>query len=281
MKQLIYGLVLGLAASVITAGGARAEWPGLDPNYEATWDKIQRTGKLVVGCVPNPPFASVDPATNDWKGLHVKMAADLANELGVDWECETTTWGNAALAIQSGKVDTVLTLSATPQRAKAITFAGPTYTQSYMMVTGTGIEAKDTWEEYDTPDMRVAVVTGTSNEQLADQLLPNATKVKLAPNSSPSLAVTSGRADAYLSSLFTGMIALGKNPNIGGLSIPEPAAQTSSYVGMRNEPDRRFSDFVHWWGEWNRENGKIEDWFRESLIEFGVAEEVMPDDFKM
>ncbi|MEQ8923398.1 MAG: transporter substrate-binding domain-containing protein, partial [Roseovarius sp.] len=245
-------------------------------------DKVMRTGKLMVGCVPNPPFASVDPSSSEWKGLHVKMASDLAEQMGVEWECVNTTWGNAALAIQTGKVDVVMTLSATPARAKAITFAGPVYQQSYMMVYGQNVEPKQTWTEYDNPDLRVAIVTGTSNEQLADSLMPNATKVKLAPNSSPSLAVTSGRADAYLSSLFTGMIALGKNPNIGGLSIPEPAATTLAYAGMRNEPDRRFTDFVGWWAEWNRNNGTIENWFRDALVnDFGVPSDMMPDDFKM
>ena len=86
MKRMIASLVVAVTALVATPNLSHAQWMGADPDYEPTWDKVMRTGKLMVGCVPNPPFASVDPSSSEWKGLHVKMASDLAEQMGVEWE---------------------------------------------------------------------------------------------------------------------------------------------------------------------------------------------------
>lgn len=262
-----------------TALPARAAWVGNDPAYQPAWDRIKSEGVLKVGCPSEQPYAGQDPATKEWSGFHIEMAKDVARLLGVKWECVPITWDNSALAIQSGRVDLVFTLSATPQRAMAMAFAGPVYMQSYMMVNRPGF-AQTTWEDYNKPEVRVAVAGGSSNEVILDLVAPKATKVRLGGGGAPVMAVSSGRADAFLSSMISGVVARGKNPGVGDITVPTPTRAFPGYVGLRQEPDQRLRDFLQAWAEWNRLNGQTEKWIRQALIGFGVPEAVLPQNMR-
>ena len=122
---------------------------------------------------------------------------------------------------------------------------------------------------------------GSSNEKVLRDVLPNATAVGLPPQGgSPSLAVVSGRADAYLSSVVTGIIAKGRNPGIGDLVFPTPTVQTPNYVGIAKEADTRFAEFMQRWAEEVRTSGLAESAMREALAGFGIPREAIPDDLR-
>lgn len=275
--KMVMRMVSALALLLLVAAmPARAEWAGLDPNYEPTIDKIKRTGLLQVGCIPELPYASEDPATGKWIGFYPLMAADLAKELEVKWECVPVTWSNAVLALQTGKVDMIMTLSAFPKRAVAVAFAGPLYQQAFMLVTREGVTG-ETWEDFNKPEIRIAVQTGTSNEIVLDQEAPNATKIAIAPGTDPSLTVTSGRADAFMASLHSGTIASVKNPAIGNSIVPTPVASQAGFMAIRHEPDRRWGEFLDKWAYWNIANGNIRKWVKQGYLDSGVPEDKLPD----
>ena len=243
---------------------------------QSTLDKIKERGKVLVGCVPELPYAGEDPRTGKWRGFYPLMAADLARELKVEWECVPVTWGNAVLALQSGKVDMIMTLAALPQRAMVVNFAGPVGRQAFMMVTRKGL-AGETWEDFNKPEVRVAVQTGSSNELILNQVAPKATKIGLAAGVDPSLAVSSGRADAFLSSTLSGTIARAKNPGVGELVLPTPLVYQEGYVALRYETDQRWHGFLQHWATWNAMNGKVREWVRQGLLDSGVPEDKLPD----
>ena len=221
MKRIFGWAVLALLLG--GAGAARAAWVGNDPNYQPSWDRIQSSGVLRVGCPNEQPYAGHDAGSGDWTGFHVDMAKDVARILNVKWECVPITWADAALVIQSGRADLVFTLSATPQRATAIAFAGPVYMQSYMMVNRPGFSGQ-TWADYNKPEVRVAVAGGSSNETILDLVAPKATKVKLTGGGAPIMAVSSNRADAFLSSMISGSGGARQEPGRRGYHHPHPRA---------------------------------------------------------
>ena len=80
------------------------------------------------------------------------------------------------LAISTGKVDMAAGMQATPVRATAIDFAGPIYWIEWVTVNRNGFDGTD-WADYNDPDVKVAVMTGTSDQLLLEKWAPKATQV--------------------------------------------------------------------------------------------------------
>ena len=268
---------LRLVAAVVLAAGMALHGPAAAQAPEqSTLDKVKARGRLLVGCVPDLPYAGQDPRTGKWRGYVPLMAADIARILRVDWECVPVTWGNAALALQSGKADVVLDLGSTPERALVVDFIGPSNRQAFMMITRKGLTGA-TWADFNKPDMRVAVQTGTTNETILKLVAPSATAVGLAPGTDPSLAVSSGRADGFLSTFLSGTIAHAKNPGIGDLVLPTPIISADSSIAFRYEADPRWRGFLQSWMTYNTKLGVIPGWVKQGLIDSGVPADTVPE----
>lgn len=271
--------LLGIAGLALLVAAGAAPVSAQAPSGEAgqsTLDKVKARGKLLVGCVPDLPYAGEDPRTGKWRGFVPLMIEDMAKHLKVGWECVPVTWSNAVLALQAGKVDLIMDLGATPERAQVANFIGPSQRQPFMVITRKGLTGT-TWEDFNKPEIRIAVQTGTTNEIMLDRFVPKATKVSLAPGTDPSLAVSSGRADAFLSTFLSGTIAHSKNPGIGDLVLPTPILSGDSYLAFRYEPDPHWEGFVRAWLAWNLKIGSMREWVKQGLIDAGVQADTLPD----
>ena len=270
------GLVALAALALVVApeSGAAAE---------STWERIKRTQMLTQGCFPQLPYWYKDKdKPGEWKGWGVSATQQMAKDLepvGVrGWQCGETTWGTAAMMIQAGKIDYLFAMQATPIRATAITFAGPLYNHGFMAVNSKNFKAQ-TWDEYNKPTVKIAVQAGTATALVRRFVAPRATAVEMPQEAEAILAVVSGRADAVLVTVINGVVAKQKNPEMGDFVIPLPLFSFPAYVGVANEDDKRFRDFMHWWAEWYRLQGKVEEWIKDSFVDIGIAKDALPDKF--
>lgn len=268
-----YGTMLAVLALLLPLHNASAQTAA---SYEASWDRIKRKGTVTTGCLVQLPYWYKDKDTSEWKGWGITAGKKLAEDLKTKHTCEEVTWGTAALAIQSDKVDVMWALQATPLRATVITFAGPLYNHGFMTVNRKGFKAQ-TWEDYNKPEIKIAVQGGTSSSLRIHELAPKAQIVEFQQASQLALSVVAGHADALAISLINGVVFKARNQEIGDLVIPTPVLSFPAYAGVKNEVDHRFSDFMHWWAEWYRLQGDVEKWVRASLVEMGVKDEDLPD----
>ena len=86
-------------------------------------------------------------------------------------------FGEAVLSLQAGKVDMNFALQATPLRSTAIDFAGPIYWIEWVTVNNPKFNGK-VWADYNKEGVKVAVMTGTSDELLLRKMAPKATRVE-------------------------------------------------------------------------------------------------------
>jgi polar amino acid transport system substrate-binding protein len=107
---------------------------------DATLDKIEQRGKIVVGVsVAGPPFGSIDPATGKNTGYNVELAQSVARHLGVELETVAVTPANRIQFLQQGRVDLLISnMQLTEERAKVLSYV-PT---PYDLVGGAGLVAK-------------------------------------------------------------------------------------------------------------------------------------------
>lgn len=273
MKYLFTKLTALLAAALLFAG---LSGTASAQDAESTWDRIKRTSEVRFAVFTYPPYFVKDPGSGEWGGALVEMARDVAKELKVDLEMvEVGGWSELVLAISTGKVDFAAGMQATPIRATAIDFAGPIYWIEWVTVNNPKFEGKN-WEDYNDPDVKVAVMTGTSDQILLDRWAPKATQLQFKELSQIILAVSSGRADAFTTTVLSSMIAKEKNPGLGTFNTPKPRAALPGYFGIRSEFDPRFKNFLNWWAEWNNELGANERRMKEGMMKYSGITEI-PD----
>ncbi len=270
MKKRIAGLLALPLAAAILAGVSGAA------TAESTWERVRSSGELKFAVFNYPPYFVKDKSTNEWGGALVEMAKDVADEMKVDLEMvEVGGWSELVLAISSGKVDMAAGMQATPIRATAIDFAGPIYWIEWVTVNRQGFEGRN-WSDYNDPGVKVAVMTGTSDQLLLEKWAPKATQIQFKELSQIILAVSSGRADAFTTTVLSSMIAKEKNPGLGTFNNPKPRAALPGYFGIRSEPDSTFKNFLNWWAEWNNLLGHNERRMKEAMLKYSGISEI-PD----
>jgi polar amino acid transport system substrate-binding protein len=259
---------VGIAAATlaaVTAVPARAQ-----PKNESTWDLIKRTGQVRMGVFEFPPYFLRDKTSGEWVGALVEMGKDIASELKVKFvPVEVGGFGEAVLSLQAGKVDMNFGLQATPLRATAIDFAGPIYWIEWVTVNNPKFHGK-VWADYNKEDVKVAVMTGTSDELLLRKMAPKATRVEFKSAAEIALAVSSGRADAFTTTVLNSMVAKAKNPGLGDFVNPTPRVALPGYIGLRLEEDQRWQKFLNRWAEWNILLGHNEARMKAALAREGL-----------
>lgn len=261
---------VGVAAATlaaVTAVPAQAQ-----PKNESTWDLVKRTGKVRMGVFEYPPYFVRNKASGEWEGAMVEMGKDIAKELDVKYEpVEVGGFAESVLSLQAGKVDMNFGLQATPKRATAIDFAGPIYWIEWVTVNNPKFHGK-VWADYNKPEVKVAVMTGTSDSLLLSKMAPKATKIEMQDIAQVALAVSSGRADAFSTTVLASMVMKTKNPGLGDFVNPTPRVALPGYIGLRLEDDQRWSKFLNRWAEWNILLGHNETRMRASLKTMGIEE---------
>lgn len=259
----------GVAAATLAAVGAALP-ARAQTKTESTWDLIKRTGKVRMGVFEYPPYFVRDKASGEWGGAMVEMGKDIAKELKVTFEpIEVGGFAEAVLSLQAGKVDMNFGLQATPLRATAIDFAGPIYWIEWVTVNNPKFKAK-VWADYNKKDVKVAVMTGTSDSLLLSKMAPLATKIEMQDIAQVALAVSSGRADAFTTTVLASMVMKSKNPGLGDFVNPTPRVALPGYIGMRMEDDARWSKFLNRWAEWNILLGHNETRMKDALKKDGL-----------
>ena len=258
----------GVAAATlaaISAVPARAQGKS-----ESTWDLIKRTGKVRMGVFEYPPYFLRDKSNGEWVGAMVEMGKDIAKELKVEFvPVEVGGFAESVLSLQAGKVDMNFGLQATPLRATAIDFAGPIYWIEWVTVNNPKFQAK-VWADYNKPEVKVAVMTGTSDSMLLSKMAPTVTKIEMQDIAQVALAVSSGRADAFTTTVLASMVMKAKNPGLGDFVNPTPRVALPGYIGLRLEEDQRWCKFLNRWAEWNILLGFNETRMRASLKTLGI-----------
>src|SRR5215468_10934981 len=237
---------------------------------DSTWELIKKNGQVRMGVFEYPPYFVRNKASGEWEGAMVDMGRDIANELKVKFvPVEVGGFGESVLSLQAGKVDMNFGLQATPIRATAIDFAGPIYWIEWVTVNHPNFKGK-VWADYNKEDVKVAVMTGTSDELLLRKMAPKATRVEFKLIADVALAVSSGRADAFTTTVLASMVMKQKNPGLGDFMNPTPRVALPGYIGLRLEEDQRWSKFLNRWAEWNILLGHNERRMREALAKDGL-----------
>jgi polar amino acid transport system substrate-binding protein len=276
-----FSMVLAVAVALMAMpGNAAAQTP------QSTWDKIQSSGILhAMVVVDTRPGSWKDVSTGTYHGYYVTLSQAIAENLSkvmgkpIKVEFVETTWGTVVLDLQSGKIDLSFGLGVTPERLQVLDMAGPIYQMAQCLVTRKGLEGLKTWADYNRPEIRISVTTGTTDEKSARELAPNAAILSFKDPAQTILAVQAGRADALINGAIICLDIKKKNPDFGRIIFPTPIRSFPYSASMRKEGNRQFYDFVQAWAEKNRANGTTKKLIVDALREAGLNPDELPAEF--
>jgi polar amino acid transport system substrate-binding protein len=238
--------------------------------------RVKRTRTLRVGAVNGqPPYCYKDLATGEWAGFMIDIAKDLAGELGAVIAPVESTWGNAALDVQAGKVDIFFGLAPTPQRALVVDFTQPLFENAFSLVARRGFEPKR-WSDLDRPEVRVALELGTVYDQNVAKLCPNASITRTKTNNDALLMLQAGHADCQILVVILALTALARNASLGRLVVPEPLFGSSTCAMMAKEAAPVWRETVDGWIAQRRAAGRLRKILVANLVKIGVREADVP-----
>lgn len=268
LKTILAGAAIALG---LMSGVAQAQ---------STVDEIKARGVLrVPGILNEVPYFSKDPRTGEWKGFVIDMAGDIAKTLDVKLEIVESSWANAILDVQSGKVDMAFAVTATPTRALSVWFSEPTYFNSFVLVSAKAELEGKTWAELNDPQYTFAVDLGSAQDLIATQYLPKANMLRFKTRDEAIVAVATGKADGLVNTMLNGLVMTKKTADLGKVLVPTPVLSTPSVVAINYGADVVFKSFVSGWAAYNRRIGNNQTWIVKSLEPFGITLDDMPVGF--
>lgn len=266
---------LGALAAGFSIGQAKAQTA--PPAGEPTMDRIRRTGTLRIAALPGEtPFFRKDLATGEWGGVAIDMAKNIASSLSAKLEYVEATYATSVLDLQSNKVDLAFALNPTPQRSLAIGFSQPYYMHPFGYVAHKGFPAK-TWEDLNKPSVRVVSLIGSLTDNLMARYAPKATIIGVKAGDDAILQMQADRADCIIYGLIQALSVSAKAPMLGQVTVLEqPLVRVASSMGIQEEPDRRWRDFLDSWVYYYGGTRQIGAWIKDGLLAMGVKPDIIP-----
>ncbi len=183
--------------------------------------RIQKSGKLILGTSGTMPLMSEKTETGDVIGYDIDMAKALADSMGVELVTKIIPFDKLIPALESGKVDIVLSnMTMTVDRNMRVAFAGPYFVSGKCLVTKESEMAKaDDAADLKESDITMAVVKGTTSESFVKQLMPQLKRLPVANADEGTDLVASGKAKALLTDFPICLSIMKRYPDSGFQSV--------------------------------------------------------------
>ncbi len=189
-----------------------------------TLQEILTKGELVVGTSGN--MAPLNMTTKDGQviGLEIDMATIMAKSMGVTLKVETMPFADLLPALESGKVDMVLSgMTITPERNLRVAFIGPYIISGKCFLSKAETIAKaEEAADINTPNTRLAALAGSTSQKLVETLISKATLTTVADYDEGVSLVLNDKVDAMVADYPLCAVSLVRYPDaglVGGFSL--------------------------------------------------------------
>ena len=168
------------------------------PSTDASWQKVQDRGQLVVGlCAEYPPFESRDAATNAPVGFDVDLANALGQKLGVQVKIADAAWEGLLGGILKGDYDVLITaMSKEEAAAESVNMSDPYYDLAEVIVVPADNTSITTVA--DLAGKVVGVQSACSSEKAVDKLTGLKEIKRYNRNPEAFIDLRAGRVDAVV-----------------------------------------------------------------------------------
>jgi len=228
---------------ILTLAAAASPAQSADDRLE----KIKDRGVLRACTVNYVPWNIKNPATNEWEGINIEIAQEIANGLEVDIEYVDSAWSTVIQSVDTDKCDIAVgALWTAPARAETVLFTQPIGGDGmaiFVPVDSTATSPAD----IDKPGNIVVVQSGSSDEKTARQLFKQAEVKSLVTDKAGAqiLEVASGRANAASGALVGNSQFIKSNPNIKVKPLKDFVLNYTSFAFALPVGEYHFLNYVN------------------------------------
>ena len=215
---------------------------------ESRLHSILKSGEIRVGTTGDwNPMTIKDPATNKYKGFEIEIVSELALDMGVNLVLVPTEWKTLVNGIVSNKYD--ISTSASLSAKRALTTG---YTKSYFKLATVPLTLKknlsmfNTWGDINHEKVRVAVTLGTTQEQQAKLLFPNAILNVIESPARDFQEVLAGRSDVHITSNIEAASLVKQYPELAIIPVKNPKYPTP-LAWLTPQDDQVFINYLNHW----------------------------------
>ncbi|MCR4657419.1 MAG: transporter substrate-binding domain-containing protein [Lachnospiraceae bacterium] len=189
---------VGILLSMIAVTALTACVPVSPVNQSAAQPAPEEKKTLHIGIeLAYPPFDYKDE-NGEPTGVDVDLIKDFGTEYGYDIVIDDTSWDGLIPALQTGKADAVISaMSITEERDKLVDFSDAYALAKIAILASAGSKA-ETDADFDSPEITIAVKSGTVGHIYAEEFFPQATLTVLSDESACINEVLQGKADGFI-----------------------------------------------------------------------------------
>jgi len=192
-----------------------------------------------------PPFEMTDPQGRP-AGVSVRLAEALGKHLAREVVIENIAFDGLIPALKTGRIDCIISsLTATPERARAIAFSDPYMTIGLALLVGTKSPVQSA-ADLEAPGRVVAVKKGTTGHTFATATLRKAKLLVLDKESAAVMEVAQGKADAFIYDSLSVFRNQRRHPETTR-AILQPFREETWAIGLRPGDDdlrRQVNEFL-------------------------------------
>jgi len=223
---------------------------------ESRLQKILETGQIRVGTTGDwNPMTIKDPSTNEYKGFEIEIVTELAKDMGVKVIFVPTEWKTLVNGIIANKYDISTSASLSSKRALSTG-----YTNSYFKLATVPLTLKknlskfQNWDDINKKGVIVAVTLGTTQEQQAKEIFPNATLKIIESPARDFQEVLAGRAEVHITSNIEAATLVEKYPEMSIVPVLKPRYPTP-LAWLTPQEDQILINYLNHWIEIKKAQG--------------------------
>ncbi|MGD9081240.1 MAG: transporter substrate-binding domain-containing protein [Desulfobacterales bacterium] len=220
MKMKKWMLVF-LALLLFLGGCAQTNSNTAKASASPVIDRIIQQGELVVGMAGNMPPLNMTTKEGELIGYEVDLARAMAKAMGVRAKLEVIPFAELLPALQSGKIDLILSnMTITPGRNLKVAFVGPYFTSGKAFMTKIKtIATAEEPQDIDAKKTKLVALKGSTSQAFVQEAIPDATLVTAKDYDEAVKMVLEDKVHAMVADYPICVVSVFRYPNQGLLSV--------------------------------------------------------------
>ncbi|MHC1744110.1 MAG: transporter substrate-binding domain-containing protein [Syntrophobacteraceae bacterium] len=232
----VHFLLIVVALAVLGVAGESAHTAGIQQQLaqESTIEQILKRGVLKVGFSTFVPWAMSDKK-GEYIGFEIEVARRLAQDMGVKVELVPTKWSGIIPSLLTGEFDIIVGgMGIKPERNLKVNFSNPYYYTGMSMVANKDVaQGLGTLDDFNRPEVTVAVRIGTTAVAAAKKYLPKAQLRQFDEEAQALQEVMNGKAHAFVTEEPLPAHQAARNPDKLFVPVKEPFARSPIGLAVR------------------------------------------------
>lgn len=223
MKSVKVFIML-LMALVLVSGCVHTKQGTGTESVSPVLDRISQKGMLVVGTAGSMPPFNMTTREGDVIGIEPDIAKLMAEEMGVIAKFEVMPFSELLPALESGKVDMILSqMTITGKRNMKVAFVGPYFISGKSFVTKIKwIAAVKDAGQINSPKTTLVALKGSTSESFVRRDVPKALLIAARDYDEAVDMVLTGKVDAMIADYPICVLTVLRNPDQGLISVITP-----------------------------------------------------------